>query len=296
MAVDSVRSHPSTLPSYSAVIISLLVLLTAGIFEVRRICADNNGLLASLRAPATRDEPSRVVWVYSKSSDQSHLHHVTDSFRRYGYRLGGRTDPWSVLWSHEYPFTELASEMRELRPGQVVNHFPGSGYITNKGSLSTDRSIRHLPLTFKLPDQKEQFLLNVAERPSAMWLQKNQDHRGIHVVEPSEVSSVSADEETFVQELIANPLLIDGKKFDIGVYVVMTSLEPLRVYVYRGDVLLRFCARPYNAREFNASDVDSYVVGDDYTPIWDVPSLARYYVRAHLGMRASLDAYLRDQL
>ncbi|KAL3228025.1 hypothetical protein MRX96_003956 [Rhipicephalus microplus] len=57
----------------------------------------------------------------------------------------------------------------------------------------------------------------------------------------------------------------------------MTSLEPLRVYVYRGDVLLRFCARPYDALHFNASDLDSYVVGDDYTPIWDMPSLARYY-------------------
>ncbi|KAH6931824.1 hypothetical protein HPB50_000889 [Hyalomma asiaticum] len=268
----------------------------AGLYEVRQLCVNNSILLASLNATvATPDDLKPIVWVYSKGSDQSHLRHVIESFRRYGYRLGGSADRWSVLWSHDYPFTELASDMRELKPGQVVNHFPGSGYITNKGSLSTDRSIRELPLTFKLPAQKEEFLRYSEGRPSAMWVQKNRDHRGIHVVDPVDVAA-APDEETFVQELIANPLLIDGKKFDIGVYVVMTSLEPLRVYVYRGDVLLRFCARPYNALQFNASDLDSYVVGDDYTPIWDIPSLSRYYVGAKLSMKASLDMYLRTQL
>lgn len=304
--VASAPSAPQTLKSatvysstpipYSVVVVSLLVLLIAGLYEVRRLCVNNNILLVSLNATTKTDDSKPVVWVYSKGSDQSHLRHVIESFRRYGYRIGGRADGWSVLWSHDYPFTELASDMRELKPGQVVNHFPGSGYITNKGSLSMDRSIRQLPLTFKLPAQTVEFLRNAEERPSAMWVQKNRDHRGIHVVDPGEVAAAADEEETFVQELIANPLLIDGKKFDIGVYVAMTSLEPMRVYVYRGDVLLRFCARPYNTLQFNASDLDSYVVGDDYTPIWDMPSLARYYVGSQLSMKASLDVYLRTQL
>ncbi len=40
---------------------------------------------------------------------------------------------------------------------------------------------------------------------------------------------------TFLQEFISNPLLIDGYKFDIGVYVVITSVKPLRIYVLNGD-------------------------------------------------------------
>ncbi|KAH8040024.1 hypothetical protein HPB51_009280 [Rhipicephalus microplus] len=283
--------------SYSVAVVSLLVVSIALLYEVRQLCLNNNILLVSLNATTkATNEVKPIVWVYSKGSDQSHLRHVIESFRRYGYRLGERADRWSVLWSHDYPFTELASDMRELKPGQVVNHFPGSGYITNKASLSTDRSIRELPLTFRLPAQKDEFLQNIDERPHVMWVQKNRDHRGIHVVDPVEVAAAADDEETFVQELIANPLLIDGKKFDIGVYVAMTSLEPLRVYVYRGDVLLRFCARPYDALHFNASDLDSYVVGDDYTPIWDMPSLARYYVSDQLSMKTSLDVYLRTQM
>lgn len=62
--------------------------------------------------------------------------------------------------------------------------------------------------------------------------------------------------------------MIYSRKFDIGIYVVMTSVEPLRVYILDSDVLLRFCAHPY--LPFNSSDLDSYVVGDDYTPIWEV--------------------------
>lgn len=62
--------------------------------------------------------------------------------------------------------------------------------------------------------------------------------------------------------------LILLRKFDIGIYVIMTSVNPLRVYTFNSDVLLRFCAKKY--LPFNSTDLDSYVVGDDYTPIWEV--------------------------
>lgn len=36
-----------------------------------------------------------------------------------------------------------------------------------------------------------------------------------------------------VQEYIANPLLLDGLKFDLRVYVVLTQLKPLTIYMCR---------------------------------------------------------------
>ncbi len=39
---------------------------------------------------------------------------------------------------------------------------------------------------------------------------------------------------------MANPLLINGHKFDIGVYVVITSLRPLRIYALNGSINLHF--------------------------------------------------------
>ncbi|KIH56134.1 hypothetical protein ANCDUO_13688, partial [Ancylostoma duodenale] len=51
-----------------------------------------------------------------------------------------------------------------------------------------------------------------------------------------------------------------------------------------------FCSKDYTP--FNVSDVDKYVVGDDYTPIWEIPSLKRHYIDQKLGWKGALDAYL----
>ncbi len=37
-----------------------------------------------------------------------------------------------------------------------------------------------------------------------------------------------SQEGSFVQEFVHNPLLIDGYKFDIGIYTTLTSVDPLR--------------------------------------------------------------------
>ena len=43
--------------------------------------------------------------------------------------------------------------------------------------------------------------------------------------------------KSFVQMLIPNPLKISGYKLDIGIYVLVASSEPLRIYVLDGERL-----------------------------------------------------------
>ena len=73
--------------------------------------------------------------------------------------------------------------------------------------------------------------------PETLFVQKSNDHRGI-VIRTVEQLDLSA-EGTFVQEYVDRPLLVDGYKFDIGVYTIQTSIDPLRVYIYNGDMILR---------------------------------------------------------
>lgn len=88
-----------------------------------------------------------------------YLRHVVEIFERVGYQLvNGSVDPnWNVLWSHDYPFGGGGKFFRELQDHQRVNHFPGSGFVTNKVGLATT-NLLHIPKSFNLPRQKKEFL------------------------------------------------------------------------------------------------------------------------------------------
>ena len=70
---------------------------------------------------------------------------------------------------------------------------------------------------------------------------------GIYLIkDPSDIrlAGTLQSRPAVVQEYICKPLLIDKLKFDIRLYVLLKSLEPLEIYVAK-DGLSRFCTEPY---------------------------------------------------
>ena len=57
------------------------------------------------------------------------------------------------------------------------------------------------------------------------------------------------------------------------------------------NIFYRFC--PVNYYPFDAEKKDKYVVGDDYTPIWEIPSLNKYYSQGFTA-KQSFYQYLED--
>lgn len=191
--------------------------------------------------------------------DLKHLKHVYSVFERVGYQTTeNNSSAWDVLWAHDYPFQALQPALTNLQPNQRVNKFPGTGYITTKVSLATSTGGLNIPPAFRLPDDKEKFISYVSftgififrgffnklssshqanANPKAVFVEKNNDHRLVALKPVSEINLDSKD--SFVQEFVANPLLISGHKFDIGVYTIITSIDPLRIYKFDGDVLFR---------------------------------------------------------
>ncbi|OWR51325.1 hypothetical protein KGM_202721 [Danaus plexippus plexippus] len=238
-------------------------------------------------------DDKKLYWVYSAYSDVENrkglLKHVHLVLERIGYEKSTNKTPWTLLWSHDFPFRALYPNLHSLKPNQKVNHFPGTGFITNKVDLATSES-KYIPRAFKLPRNKAEFVKYASLNKDAMFLEKHNQHRGVYLKNVTAIDSDSG--ESFVQEFIQRPFLVDGHKFDIGVYVVLTSVNPLRVYWYKGDVLFRYCPAKYYP--FDANNLDKYVIGDDYLPTWEVPSLAQPYALGY-SMKDAFDHYAKTK-
>lgn len=245
------------------------------------------------QTPATANVPIKQpnYWIYGRSSNEAHLRHVKNVLDRLGYeKVTNETTDWDLLWAHDYPFRALYPKLHNLKVHQKVNHFPGCGFITNKVDLATTQ-LDYIPRAFRLPEDRDKFMEYAENNPEKMFVQKHNQHRHINIKPVKEINY--NDNDTFVQEYIDNPLLVDGHKFDIGVYVIITSVDPLRAYIYKGDILFRYCPQKYYP--FDPKNVDKYIVGDDYLPVWDVPSLAPFYNGLGFGMKGSFDAYIQSK-
>ena len=99
-------------------------------------------------------------------------------------------------------------------------------------------------------------------------------------------------DQAIVQEYIANPLLINGHKFDMRLYVLITSVDPLMIYIYK-DGLARFATEPYSTdsmtirnncihltnSKVNKDNTDSYGDNDDIFSgfLWTLSMLQEYF-------------------
>lgn len=99
-----------------------------------------------------------------------------------------------------------------------------------------------------LPEEYEEFE-NIKQLPTMrekMFILKpsaSSCGRGIRVVQGT--TKISNREETIVSTYIDNPLVIKNKKFDMRMYVVVTSYHPLRIYLYE-EGLARFATEDYS--------------------------------------------------
>ena len=59
------------------------------------------------------------------------------------------------------------------------------------------------------------------------------------------MKEINRGEQCVVSRYIDNPLQLHGYKFDLRLYIVVTSFDPLRIYIYR-EGLVRFATQKYS--------------------------------------------------
>lgn len=168
-----------------------------------------------------------------------------------------------VMWSG--PSMKDAG-YKDLHEYQRVNHFPGGCELTRKdcmyknlvemaNTFGTD-TFDFIPETFVLPEQSEAFM-DTYRQTGGLWIYKPHNAacgRGIFIFRDYTREKISMKEPAVICRYLDNPLLIQGLKFDLRVYVVVTQYEPLRAYIYR-EGLARFASAPYSTEDEHLSDV-----------------------------------------
>ncbi|XP_023402150.1 tubulin polyglutamylase TTLL5 isoform X3 [Loxodonta africana] len=207
---------------------------------------------------------------------------------------------YNLMWtgSHLKPFL-----LRTLSETQKVNHFPRSYELTRKDRLYKNivrmqhthgfKAFHILPQTFLLPAEYAEFC-NSYSKDRGPWIVKpvaSSRGRGVYLI--NNPNQISLEENILVSRYINNPLLIDDFKFDVRLYVLVTSYDPLVIYLYE-EGLARFATVRYDQGPKNIRNqfmhLTNYSVNkksgdyvscddpevEDYGNKWSMSAMLRY--------------------
>ena len=159
---------------------------------------------------------------------------------------------WNVLWAGTVPPRYLFDGLADY---QKINHYPRTEELTRKDRFYRNISkmqekfgkenFDFLPETYILPEDFSEFAGRFQENSDWLWIAKphaSSQGKGIFLVES--LSDAIVTDTHVVSRYIGNPLLVDNLKFDLRIYVLVTSYDPLRVYLYE-EGLARFASEEY---------------------------------------------------
>ncbi|XP_031839759.1 tubulin polyglutamylase TTLL13-like isoform X1 [Nomia melanderi] len=170
---------------------------------------------------------------------------------RFGMKEVTEDSSWNLYWTDLSVSVERAKDMKRY---QKVNHFPGMTEICRKDLLARNlnrmlklfpKDYNFFPKTWCFPADYGDAVAYAKLRRSKTFIVKPDtgcQGRGIYLTK--NLKDVKPTERMICQVYVARPFLVDGYKFDLRIYALITSCDPLRVYVYN-DGLARFATSRY---------------------------------------------------
>ncbi|XP_058592526.1 tubulin polyglutamylase TTLL13 isoform X4 [Neofelis nebulosa] len=177
-----------------------------------------------------------------------------------GLKEVGEDEEWTVYWTDCSVSLERVMDMKRF---QKINHFPGMTEICRKDLLA--RNLNRMqklypteynifPRTWCLPADYGDFQSYGRQRKTRTYICKpDSGCQGRGIVITRSPREIKPGEHMICQQYISKPFLIDGFKFDMRIYVLITSCDPLRIFMYE-EGLARFATMPY--AEPNNSNLD----------------------------------------
>ncbi|XP_019573591.2 tubulin polyglutamylase TTLL13 isoform X2 [Rhinolophus sinicus] len=168
-----------------------------------------------------------------------------------GLKEVGEEEEWIVYWTDCSVSLERVMDMKRF---QKINHFPGMTEICRKDLLARNLTrmqklypldYNFSPRTWCLPADYGDFQSYGRQRKTRAYICKPDSGcqgRGIFITRNPR--DIKPGEHMICQQYISKPFLIDGFKFDMRIYVLITSCDPLRIFMYE-EGLARFATMPY---------------------------------------------------
>ncbi|CAD8111210.1 unnamed protein product [Paramecium sonneborni] len=191
--------------------------------------------------------------LYYKLHGQVPFKCILSSFEAAGFERSDDEDNWLIYWG-------LASKetLKEMKKYQKTNHFPGCWSVGRKDNLWIHLSkikrkfpteYYFIPNTYLLQYDFERFeAIRECAHKKTLWIKKPvASARGNGIKLINKKTKLTADKRYLVMDYISNPHLINNFKYDLRVYVLITSIDPLRVYMYK-DGLVRFATSEYSLK------------------------------------------------
>ncbi|XP_059085357.1 tubulin monoglutamylase TTLL4-like isoform X2 [Tigriopus californicus] len=227
---------------------------------------------AQMSKPLDFHHPTRNTWHISKgecltkdvSLRSSVIHATTIVNKDVIARRSRRSLALSRSFNLE-PFTEKAEDainFMDQHPGVKLIMFAKMHEIARKNILGERFFIMQTqfpkdfnihPLTFSLPGQREALQIAMKKDPQGLWIIKPPNSNNGNGVRLITTFDPLPSGKTCVQSYIRDPFLIRGCKFDIRVYVLLTSLDPLLIYLY-DDGLVRIATERYTENPRSAKN------------------------------------------
>lgn len=199
------------------------------------------------------DEPD----ITRKAKRTYYVNQVMSTLTKTAFKHAGftqtKTKKWNASWGRQFDNDEFSS----CKAWQKVNHFCGAWLMGRKDQLhkrmtalqkKLGNSMTFYPESYLLPGERES--LKRAWRKVPLWIAKpvaNSNGRGIKVLSSKETPPPTKD-GLIVQQYIINPFLITGRKFDLRLYVLVTSICPFRIYIHESG-LARFATHEYDTEK-----------------------------------------------
>uniref|UniRef100_A0A672QV28 Tubulin polyglutamylase ttll6-like n=1 Tax=Sinocyclocheilus grahami TaxID=75366 RepID=A0A672QV28_SINGR len=198
----------------------------------------------------THAEPSISVMVFIYTAVQK-LVVVRRAARRYGLREAAEGEDWTLFWTDCSVSLDRVMDMKRY---QKINHFPGMNEICRKDLLARNmnrmlklfpKEYNIFPRTWCLPADYSDFQAYTRAKKHKTYICKPDSGcqgRGIYLTKSNK--DIRPGEHMICQVYISKPFIIDGFKFDLRIYVLVTSCDPFRIFMYN-EGLARFCTTQY---------------------------------------------------